>query len=213
MRVNKIFGLMSVLTPILLRTGGPRTGRSIYLTFDDGPHPVHTPALLELLERHGAKGCFFLTGNLAQKHPDVVRMILKGGHAIGNHSMHHPKMRTLSARDQWEEIGRADEVLERFDGVRRHAFRPPYGRVTIAMLLGALWRRRPVVLWTIDSLDYKLKELDIVRRMRELEVGDGDVILFHDDSASASLVLEQLLPEWSSQGYSFPRLATVEGSP
>jgi len=205
--------LMSVLTPILLRTGGPRTGRSIYLTFDDGPHPVHTPALLELLERHGAKGSFFLTGNLVQEHPDVVRRILKGGHAIGNHSMHHPKMRALSAREQWEEIGRADEVLEGFDGVRRHAFRPPYGRVTIAMLLAALRRRRPIVLWTIDSLDYKLQVPDIVGRMRELQVHDGDVILFHDDSASASLVLEQLLPAWSSKGFSFPRLATVEGRP
>ena len=82
--MNKIIALMSVLTPILLRTGGPRTGRSIYLTFDDGPHPVHTTALLELLERHGARGSFFLTGKLAQEHPDVVRRILEGGHAIGN---------------------------------------------------------------------------------------------------------------------------------
>ena len=211
--MNKIIALMSVLTPILLRTGGPRTGRSIYLTFDDGPHPVHTTALLELLERHGARGSFFLTGKLAQEHPDVVRRILVGGHAIGNHSMHHAKMKTLSARAQWEEIERADEVLERFDGVRRHAFRPPYGRVTIAMLLAALWRRRPIVLWTIDSLDYKLQPPDIVGRMRELQVRGGDVILFHDDSASASLVLEQLLPAWSRQGYSFPRLATVEGRP
>ena len=213
MRVNKIFGLMSVLTPILLRTGGRRTGRSIYLTFDDGPHPVHTPALLELLESHGAKGSFFLTGNLAQQHPDVVRRIMKGGHAIGNHSMHHPRMKTLNPSAQWEEIRRADEILERFDGVRRHAFRPPYGRVTIAMLLAALWRRRPIVLWTIDSLDYKFWVPDIVGRLRELPISDGDVILFHDDSASAGLVLEQLLPAWSSKGFSFPRLATAEGRP
>jgi peptidoglycan-N-acetylglucosamine deacetylase len=220
--MNTLWTAASFLTGNMVRIRGARTattsrassgvpgfapvGPAVYLTFDDGPHPQHTPALLDVLERHGAKGSFYLIGREAEKYPDVVRALLGRGHAIGNHSMFHPKMRGLSARAQRAEIDRADAVLQRFDGVARHAFRPPNGRVTWPALAVALRRRQPLMLWTIDSLDYTLPAAEVAKRLSARTITDGDVILFHDDAPCAAAVLSELLPAWKARGLQFPAL-------
>ena len=93
-------------------------------------------------------------------------------------------------------------------GAKRHAFRPPNGRVTPSILAFSLWRRRPLVLWTVDSLDYTLS----AARRGEPTRGQappiaGDVILFHDDGGCAGDALEVLLPAWKKAGLHFPVLA------
>lgn len=220
--MNTLWSLASFLTGNIVRTRGARTAMAtrarnavrsatplapaLYLTFDDGPHPQHTPALLDVLERHGAKGSFYLIGREAEKYPDVVRSLLARGHAIGNHSMCHPRMRDLSASAQRAEIDQADSVLQRFDGHARHAFRPPNGRVTWPALVTALIRRQPLMLWTIDSLDYKHPAAEVARRLSARPFADGDVILFHDDAPCAAAVLSELLPAWQARGLQFPAL-------
>ena len=205
--MNTLWSTASLLSGNLIRTRGPRSGSSVYLTFDDGPHPLHTPQMLDVLERHGAKGTFFLIGANAERHPELVRRILAGGHAIGNHTMKHPKMRTLPRSAQWAEIDRADAVLARFDGRPRHAFRPPNGRVTAWAVAASVWRRQPLMLWTIDSCDYKLSTDDVVQGLRARRLSDGDVILFHDDAVRAPDALTALLPRWIAEGYTFPAIA------
>ncbi|MES2098580.1 MAG: polysaccharide deacetylase family protein [Pseudomonadota bacterium] len=204
--MNPLWPLASLLTGNLVRTRGPRTGGAVYLTFDDGPHPQHTASVLEVLARHGAKGSFFLIGREAERFPELVRRILAEGHSVGSHSMFHPRMRGLGARVQWSEIDRADLVLEGFDGRRRHAFRPPNGRVTLPILAAGLWRRQPLVLWTIDSHDYELGPDGVIQRLQKGPPTDGDVILFHDDGACAATALQALLPVWRAGGLSFPAL-------
>ncbi len=220
--MNTLWSLASFLSGNIVRIRGAKTATAtaarngvqgdapvapaVYLTFDDGPHPQHTLALLDVLERHGAKGSFYLIGREVEKHPDVVRALLERGHAIGNHSMFHPKMRGLSASAQRDEIDRGDAVLQRFDGRARHAFRPPNGRVTWAALAAVLRRRQPLMLWTIDSLDYKLPAAEVARRLSARPITDGDVILFHDDAPCAAAVLSELLPTWKARGLQFPAL-------
>jgi peptidoglycan-N-acetylglucosamine deacetylase len=205
--MNKLWSTASLFTANLVSTRGPAAHASVYLTFDDGPHPDHTPALLDVLATHGAKGAFFLIGKAVQQHPEVVHRLLAEGHAIGNHSMTHPQMRTLSAAAQWAEVQQADAVLQPFDDQARHAFRPPNGRVTPALLAASLWRRQPLVLWTLDSFDYKLPPADVVAHLQTHAPTPGDVILFHDDGPCAAQALTLLLPLWRQAGLRFPVLA------
>lgn len=204
--MNFAWSAASLLTGNLVRARGPKSGSSVYLTFDDGPHPEHTPRLLDVLDRYGAKGSFFVVGREVEKYPQVVEDLLARGHALGNHSMLHPRMKALSAAAQWAEIDRADQVLARFDGRARHGFRPPNGRVTWPVMAAAVWRRQPLVLWTIDSLDYQLDAAAVVAHLGPRPLVGGDVILFHDDSGCVSDALDRLLPVWHSQGMSFRAL-------
>ena len=201
--MNPIWRLVSLLTANLIQTRGPARGGSVYLTFDDGPDSMQTERLLALLAKHNARASFFLIGSLADAAPNRVARILAAGHAIGNHSMTHPQMRRLGLRAQLQQIDQADAVLQRMDVNRWHAFRPPNGRVTWVILLATLWRRRPLVLWSIDSMDYKLDPQGVVRRLRATPPRDGDIILFHDDGECALLALEVLLPEWKRAGLRF----------
>ena len=205
--MNKAWSALSLLTANRLRTRGDAAAGAVYLSFDDGPHPQHTEPLLDLLAQHGAKATFFLLGQLAQAHPAIVRRILAEGHAIGNHSMTHPRMPALGAASQWAEIRSADAVLAQFDGRPRHPFRPPNGRVTLAGLAACLWRWQPLVLWSIDSQDYCLGPDDVIQRLQARPMVDGDVLLFHDDGACAGQALRVLLPLWRQAGCRFRALA------
>ena len=205
--MRTLWRVASLLSGGLILTHGPKRGSALYLTFDGGPHPVHTPHLLDVLQRHGAKATFYLVGHHAQAHPDVVRRLLAEGHAIGNHSMDHPKMRTLGLRQQWREIDRCDAVLAAFDGRRRHPFRPPNGRVTASMVAASVLHLQKLALWSFDSLDYKLAAPQVVERLQARPMTDGDVILFHDDAEHAARALELLLPRWAGAGFRFPVLA------
>jgi len=193
--------LASLLTCNLVRSRGP-TG-AVYLSFDDGPHPVHTPPLLDLLARHDVRASFYLTGFLAEAEPALVARMLAEGHVIGNHSMTHPRMLRLGLRAQWAEIDRTEATLARLGAAGRHGFRPPYGRVTWAVLAATLLRRQPLVLWSIDSLDYTLGPAEVVQRLRKRPPKSGDIILFHDDADCARQALAQLLPEWKRAGLRF----------
>jgi peptidoglycan-N-acetylglucosamine deacetylase len=103
--------------------------KAVALTFDDGPDPATTPPLLDLLARHELRATFFVTGERAEKHPDLVRKILSGGHAVGNHTYSHDNFIMLKgSRRLKEEIERAGEALEKL-GVASSAFRPPVGIV------------------------------------------------------------------------------------
>jgi peptidoglycan/xylan/chitin deacetylase (PgdA/CDA1 family) len=201
--MNRIWRLGSLLTRNLIRTHGPAEGGAIYLTFDDGPDPVHTEPLLDLLARHDARATFFLIGDRAAVAPAVVERIRSEGHAIGNHSMTHPRMRRLGLRAQLRQIDEGDAALQRIDGLRRHAFRPPNGKVTVSILLALLWRRHPLLLWSLDSQDYRLDPEAVVTRLRTAPPAAGDILLFHDDAECALRALAVLLPDWQRAGLRF----------
>lgn len=201
-----IWSVAAVLTLFTVRTRMARGGGEIYLSFDDGPDPVHTPPLLDLMKAHGVKATFFLIGDQVQRHPELVQRIVDEGHAIGNHSMTHPRMPKLSARAQLADIAAADGVLRRFNGRPRQLFRPPNGRATLATIFNSLMRRRPLVLWSIDSKDYELNADQVVARLEQTRLRGGDILLFHDDGSVALAALSRLLPKWVDSGLRFATL-------
>ena len=185
-----------------LTTVGPAADRSLYLTFDDGPHPEHTAPLLDLLAQHGAKASFFLIGQQIERHPELVRRIHAEGHALGNHSYSHPRFETLSLDEQFAEIARTDALLSATTGDTRHGFRPPRGVLSLAMIARCIRERRPILYWSYDSLDYSRRPAaELLDTIGANAVRPGEIILMHDDSRLSLELLTELIPRWKAEGY------------
>jgi peptidoglycan/xylan/chitin deacetylase (PgdA/CDA1 family) len=181
--------------------------KTLYLTFDDGPHPDYTPALLELLREYGVKATFFLIGREAERYPQLVERIVEEGHVLGNHSYSHPMFDALTHTEQWVEVERTDEVLSSFDGRLHHRFRPPRGVFSLMLALRFAFSHRKLAYWSYDTLDYQGRAPDeLAARLRAQPPRAGDVMLMHDDSDCSRRMLEQLLPEWQQHGFVFRAL-------
>jgi peptidoglycan-N-acetylglucosamine deacetylase len=178
------------------------------LTFDDGPHPVTTRAVLELLAQRGHKATFFVLGQKALLFPDVVREIHEAGHTLGVHGHSHPWLYALRAPSAVaEDIARAQAAVERAAGVRPHLFRPPIGRVSPRVAAGARRAGVITVAWTVRGLDgvSMTRPEDVIRRVSK-KLRDGAIVLLHDaaeegDFEPASVqCLPRLLDEIERRG-------------
>lgn len=174
---------------------GSRKDRKVALSFDDGPDPRFTPRVLDLLDRHGIKAIFFLVGQKAEAHPDLVRAILDRGHELGNHSWaHEPWLMLRGARHLRQEVARTQDLLRGF-GVLPRAFRPPVG-----ITAPPLW---PVLLEQgLSCVNFSRRAGDAGNRfIRNLaarilrKIRPGDLILLHD-AAPAGCDLDHLLSEF-----------------
>jgi peptidoglycan/xylan/chitin deacetylase (PgdA/CDA1 family)/glycosyltransferase involved in cell wall biosynthesis len=183
---------------------GPAAGNRIALTFDDGPHPEHTPRLLDVLRQHNIVATFFVVGSRAESHPDIVRRIVAEGHALGNHTFTHANPRSLSARAFLDEVHRTNDLLTSLVGRGTRLVRPPHGKAA-AGKLWRLWRaRQSVVLWNVDPKDFAASSADEVRgyfQARPLHA--GDVILMHDTWPYAAEVLPYLAGSARQAGLTF----------
>lgn len=190
-------------------TRGARQERVLHLTFDDGPHPEHTPALLDLLAAHRVRATFFLIGQQAERHPQTVDRILRDGHALGNHSWSHPQFERLPLAEQRDEIERTDRLLERFDGRSRHDFRPPRGVMPRRMVIDCIRHGRRIAYWSYDSLDYSRRAAgELIASARRHPLRPGEILLLHDDGGLALELLAAMLPEWTADGFAFAPLPT-----
>ena len=143
--------------------------RALYLTFDDGPDPEHTPRILDVLAKNNARASFFLLGEEVERFPAIVQRIVEEGHLLGNHSYNHPHFMRLKWADQLDQIERTDRLLKVFDGRETHRFRPPAGRFSLMTLVHFAARRRSIAFWSYDSLDYQRKSVDhMIDTLRQL---------------------------------------------
>lgn len=160
---------------------GPAGARGVALTFDDGPHPEHTRAVLDLLDQRGAKATFFVIGKKAEAHPELVREIVRRGHEVGVHGYAHDRLFALRGpRRVRADLLRAVEALERITGKRPDLFRPPIGHTnpTIARMAERL--DLTVVGWSAAGRDgVRARPEDVVRRVRR-GLEDGAIVLLHD---------------------------------
>ena len=204
-KIHSFWRFASVATFGWLRTRVITKEKVIYLTFDDGPHPEHTPELLDLLSEHNVRASFFLVGSECLKHASVVRRIFEEGHLIGNHTTTHPRMRRISVFSQWREYSSADKILSDViaQSPPRFAVRPPSGKMTVTSVVFSACRLRRMVLWSRDSQDCQLSSMDVCLKFQKLPLQNGDVVLFHDDSSVCIGALRVLLPEWQRNGFRF----------
>jgi peptidoglycan/xylan/chitin deacetylase (PgdA/CDA1 family) len=151
---------------------------AIALTFDDGPDPRETPRVLDILERHGARGTFFLVGKRAELHPEIVARAVAAGHAVANHSWDHPSFRQIQGSYRRAQIRWCAEALAPHGGTR--LFRPPFGEQSLASRLDARRCGHQVVCWDVVAEDWRDDPAEVLvqRVMRRLR--RGSIVLFHD---------------------------------
>jgi peptidoglycan/xylan/chitin deacetylase (PgdA/CDA1 family) len=162
------------------------------LTFDDGPHPEHTPRLLDLLEKHRARATFFMLGEAASMYPDLVRQVSEAGHAIGNHSWAHPSLPSLSGRERRRQVLACERAISPY-GAR--LFRPPFGHQSLASRLDMVWLNYRVIMWSVMIGDWCEQDSDRMVSLLESKVKPGSIVLLHDainsgGASTASLPLQ-----------------------
>jgi peptidoglycan-N-acetylglucosamine deacetylase len=166
--------------------------RTVYLTFDDGPHPVATPFILEQLEKYKAKGTFFCIGKNVVEHPQIYQQILEAGHATGNHTHNHLNGWKTGTDKYLENILQAREYIN------SPLFRPPYGRITpfqIKQVKQAIPGAQ-IVMWDVLSADFDT-EIDGAACVQNVvfKAKPGSIIVFHDSTKA-----------WDRLEYALPRV-------
>jgi peptidoglycan-N-acetylglucosamine deacetylase len=149
----------------------------VALTFDDGPSPEYTPQLLELLEKFEARATFFMVGQAAQKHPDLVRRVAKAGHAIANHSWNHPAFVEIASAERRRQLRAGHRALAPY-GIR--LFRPPWGSQNRSSRLDAMATGFDVIAWTMEVGDWWDHDSGRMADGLAKGVRPGSIVLLHD---------------------------------
>jgi peptidoglycan/xylan/chitin deacetylase (PgdA/CDA1 family) len=183
-----------------------KDSQAVYLTFDDGPDPEGTPVLLDALRESRVRATFFMLGEAMDRYPDLVERVKADGHAIGLHGYAHLHNRQVPISAAWRDLRRMSDVARRHN-VKLTWYRPPYGELTISALLWSWFTRTQIVMWNRDSRDFDAVSADVLSAdlMRETP-HSGDIVLFHDDSATSALALRRVLPVWKKHGVVFRTL-------
>ena len=163
------------------------------LSFDDAPHPLFEPLLLDLLRRAGVRATFFCIGRNAQAYPYFVADMVRAGHEVGNHTYHHVRLPLLSAAAVTSELALASGVLSGITGKPIRFFRPPGGEYSSQTLEIAEAQGLTTVFWTDDPGDFANPGDAVLRARLERNLRPGGIVLLHDNASEALDVLEAFL--------------------
>ena len=204
--------------------------KKIVLTFDDGPIPGHTEDILAILEKHHASATFFVVGEHAKTHPELLELILKDKHhLIGNHSWDHPNFHELTFSDQSLEVIKTESFLEEKGN---KLFRYPFGNSSCETNQLLKSHNYKIVGWHIDSCDWAFSqngEMNIADRalcgvspenidnyvghvVSQIKKRDGGIVLFHETHRYSIMKLDELLTQLEQEGYQFISLLDKEFS-
>lgn len=239
MTLRKILILMGLLTAALLVTviavGAysyrgvvfevPVQSKVVALTYDDGPNPPHTQALLGLLEAKAVKATFFVKGRNVEAFPEELLAIARAGHEIGNHSYHHKPMLDFSRETMREEVQRAGRAIEQVLGYAPSIFRPPYGAQGVGLQRTLSELQLTSVAMSANGLDWELTDAQSIADKVLEDVRPGGIVLLHDGHgdvddpqsqhsraasvAATGIVIDAL----RAQGYRFLTVSELLGLP
>ena len=172
----------------------------VYLTFDDGPIPVITPWVVDLLGKYNIKATFFMVGDNVRKHPHEYSLVVENGHRVGNHTFNHLKGLFTDKKEYIENVEKADVLIH------SNLFRPPHGLLRRSQYK-ELSKRYQFIMWDLVTRDYskRMNGEDVLANVKKY-VRNGSIITFHDSLRSEEN-LKYALPraiEWLlEQGYEF----------
>ncbi|WP_232832244.1 polysaccharide deacetylase family protein [Nocardiopsis sp. FIRDI 009] len=187
-----------------------RGGAAVALTFDDGPHPDHTPRLLDVLDGHGVRAVFCVMGDHALRHPELVREIVDRGHTLCNHTMSHADVSGWSPERIREELLATNAAIHAAaPDARVRYFRAPYGAWGRSPEVAAELGMRPLG-WRVDVADWSTPGTDVLVDRLRAAITPTSVVLLHDgggDRSQTVAAVDRLVPEMESAGWRFTRPA------
>ena len=187
----------------------------VALTFDDGPDPYFTPAILEKLAQYGIKATFFLLGENAEKYPEMARQIVTEGHVVANHTYSHPKSSGISLEAFKHEIGSSDELLNILAGYRPRFFRPPYGDINEEQLAWLTSQGFVTVQWSVDTDDWRGLSGEEIATKVQGGVYPGSIVLQHNAEGvplqGTIEALDLFIPQLQAKGVKFVTLPEMFG--
>jgi peptidoglycan/xylan/chitin deacetylase (PgdA/CDA1 family) len=182
----------------------PAKDKTIYLTFDDGPHPTITSFVVEELKKYNASATFFCIGKNVVEYQDVFKKIISEGHAIGNHTHHHLNGWETETEIYLNDVEKASEVIA------SKLFRPPYGRIKKEQARKIIANEKNIIMWDVLSADFDQsisKEQCLQNVLKNTR--SGSIIVFHDSDKAwekLSFVLPEVLKHFSEKGYTFKKI-------
>ena len=164
--------------------------KKIALTFDDGPDPRYTPAILKILQEHGAKGTFFVIGQKAKAKPEILKTMVKNQDEIGNHTFFHHLSRNIDISD----IEQCEDIIFSITQQHTHLFRPPGGYLSENIVKNAMAAHYKIVMWSWDedTRDWSRPGVKkIIDRVLN-HISPGDIVLFHDGGGNRRQTVQAL---------------------
>ena len=179
-------------------------GPYIAMTFDDGPHPVHTPRLLDLLKKRNIRATFYVVGTNAKRYPHILRRMVAEGHEIGNHTVTHKHITKINIEQVRQEVMGAQQAIIAACGVKPRTFRPPGGHTNDRL---KVWLYREfgysTIMWAVDPQDWKRPGPAVVANRIISNTSAGSIILAHDIHAPTIAAMPQALDGLLTRGYRF----------
>jgi peptidoglycan-N-acetylglucosamine deacetylase len=203
-----------------LLVSGPGSEKRVALTFDDGPHPAHTPQLLDGLRQRGVKATFFLVGQRAERHPDVARRIVDEGHEVGNHGLAHLPLPFLTPGALTREVEGGGIAIARATGTHPRFFRPPMGWITPRALRLVRGLGYEPVLGDVYARDVACPGTELIVRHVLARTRPGSIVILHDgasgtraDRSQSLEAAERIADALLEQGYRLVTLSGLVGEP
>ncbi|MBQ7669496.1 MAG: polysaccharide deacetylase family protein [Clostridia bacterium] len=178
----------------------------VALTFDDGPHPKYTDEILDILSEYGVKATFFVIGKNVEEHPEIIQREVREGHEIGNHTFDHFYMNSLNESSIADEIKKCECSVLSAGGPNTKLLRPPGGICSTKLKKQCAAADYNVVLWSVDTRDWKRPSADHIVNSVLNNVSSGDIILMHDyvsGKSNTPEALKRIIPALIDEGYNF----------
>ena len=211
---------MAVHEPLLFQPAFLAHGNTqlpeIALTFDDGPAPGYTLAVLRLLRRYHIQATFFMLGAWVQRYPDLARAVIADGHAVGNHTWDHPYLTKLNADRVLQQLASTLDMIEQVTAVRTTLFRPPYGYYNRRTLDVADSLRLSAILWNVDPVDWLRPGSKTIITDVLSHTHNGSIILLHDGGGSREQTLQALpviIEQLQARGFKFVTIPQMMAHP